>query len=54
MKEIVDGESDVNESMPTGESKPVKKAVQAQTVAGTINGSGSLIIRVLKSVTTPP
>ncbi|HPG37248.1 MAG TPA: HAD-IC family P-type ATPase, partial [Candidatus Saccharibacteria bacterium] len=46
--EIVDGESDVNESMLTGESKPVKKAVQAQIVAGTINGSGSLIIRVSK------
>lgn len=46
--EVVKGESDVNESMLTGESKPVKKVVKAQVVAGTINGSGSLTITVTK------
>lgn len=46
--EVVKGESDVNESMLTGESKPVKKIAKAQVVAGTINGSGSLIVKVVK------
>lgn len=45
---VVKGESDVNESMLTGESKPVKKTTKAQVVAGTINGSGSLTVRVTK------
>lgn len=47
--EVIKGESDVNESMLTGESKPVKKTVKAQVVAGTINGSGSLAIKVTKT-----
>jgi Cu2+-exporting ATPase len=46
--EVMRGESDVNESMLTGESKPVKKIIKAQVVAGTINGSGSLTVRVTK------
>jgi len=46
--EVVKGESDVNESMLTGESKPVKKTVKAQVIGGTINGSGSLTLRVTK------
>lgn len=45
---VARGESDVNESMLTGESKPVKKVVKSQVVAGTINGSGSLTIEVTK------
>lgn len=47
--EVTKGESDVNESMLTGESKPVKKVVASQVVAGTINGSGSLTIKVTKT-----
>ncbi|MFC1922838.1 heavy metal translocating P-type ATPase [Chloroflexota bacterium] len=43
---IVEGESDVNESMITGESVPVKKVTEAEVIAGTINGSGSLRVRV--------
>ena len=43
---IVEGESDVNESMITGESVPVKKVTEAKVIAGTINGSGSLRVRV--------
>lgn len=45
---VVKGESDVNESMLTGESIPVKKTAQAQVIGGTINGSGSLTIKVTK------
>ncbi len=46
--EVVKGESDVNESMLTGESKAVKKTSKAQVVAGTINGNGSLTVKVTK------
>lgn len=40
------GESDVNESMITGESRPVHKAAESTVIAGTVNGSGSLRIEV--------
>ena len=46
--EVLKGESDVNESMLTGESKPVKKTAQMQVIGGTINGSGSLTVKVTK------
>ena len=46
--EVVKGESDVNESMLTGESKPVKKTSGGTVVAGTINGSGALTVKILK------
>lgn len=46
--EVIKGESDVNESMLTGESKPVKKQVKASVIGGTANGSGSLTVRVTK------
>mgnify|MGYP001558558034 FL=1 len=43
---IVDGDSDVDESMVTGESKPVSKKQGNAVIAGTINGDGALKIRV--------
>src|SRR3990167_841702 len=45
---VVKGESDVNESMLTGESKPVKKVVGADVIGGTINTNGALSIKVTK------
>ena len=44
--EVVEGESSVNESMVTGESKPVDKKPGAKVIAGTINANGSLRIKV--------
>ena len=44
--EVQEGESDVNEAMITGESKPVKKQPGSQVIAGTINGDGSLRVQV--------
>jgi Cu2+-exporting ATPase len=40
------GESEVNESMITGESRPVKKREGVEVIAGTINGEGSLRVEV--------
>ena len=44
--EIVDGRADVDESMITGESKPVSKDVGDRVVAGTVAAGGSLRVRV--------
>ncbi|MFN8373317.1 MAG: copper-translocating P-type ATPase [Anaerolineae bacterium] len=43
---VVDGESSVNESMITGESKPVHKHVGEHVIGGTVNGSGSLRVEI--------
>lgn len=43
---VREGASDVNESMITGESRPVGKAPDSKVIAGTVNGSGSLRIEV--------
>ena len=44
--EVVEGESNVNEAMISGESRPVSKQPGANVIAGTINGDGSLRVRV--------
>lgn len=44
--EVHGGESDVNEAMLTGESLPVKKRVGDKVIAGTINGDGSLRVKI--------
>ncbi len=43
---VVDGESNVNEAMITGESKPVKKRVEDEVIGGTVNSSGSLRVEI--------
>lgn len=43
---VVEGESYVNESMLTGESKPIKKSVKDEVIGGAINGNGILKIQV--------
>ncbi|MDD3727661.1 MAG: copper-translocating P-type ATPase [Dysgonamonadaceae bacterium] len=43
---ITDGQSNVNESMVTGEAKPVKKEKNSKVIGGTINGNGSLTVEV--------
>jgi Cu2+-exporting ATPase len=43
---VSDGSSEVNESMITGESRPVRKDAGARVIAGTVNGSGSLRVEV--------
>lgn len=44
--QVLEGESDVNEAMITGESLPVKKMPDSRVIAGTINGDGSLRVQV--------
>lgn len=46
---VVKGESAVNESMLTGESASVKKSLGTEVIGGTINGSGSLTVRITKT-----
>lgn len=45
---VVDGASSVNESMMTGESKPVAKKTGDHVIGGTINQDGSLTVEVSK------
>ncbi len=46
---VVEGISAVDESMITGESRPVTKNVGAEVIGGTINGNSSMQIRVEKT-----
>ena len=43
---IVEGESQVNEAMITGESALIPKRIDSMVVAGTINGDGRLVVRI--------
>lgn len=43
---IVEGNSDLNESMLTGESKPVDKSEGDEVVGGAINGNGAIKVKV--------
>lgn len=43
---ITEGESDLNESMLTGESKPVRKKTNDTVIGGAINGSGAIKVQV--------
>jgi Cu2+-exporting ATPase len=43
---IVEGSTDLNESMLTGESRPVAKTTGEEVIGGSINGSGSIRVAV--------
>lgn len=43
---VTEGESHVDESMLTGESKPVKKEKDSRVIGGAVNSNGSLTIKV--------
>jgi P-type Cu+ transporter len=45
---LVEGRSVVNESILTGESMPTTKETGAKLIGGTLNGSGSLVMRAEK------
>jgi Cu+-exporting ATPase len=45
---VIDGESSVDESMLTGESMPVEKAVGSEAIGGTVNRSGMLRVRATR------
>jgi Cu2+-exporting ATPase len=46
---VEEGDSQLNEAMITGESRPVHRRAGDEVIAGTVNGSGSLRIRITKT-----
>jgi len=46
---VTEGESYIDESMLTGESKPVKREKEDKVIGGSINGNGSLTIKVIST-----
>ena len=46
---VIEGRSSVNESMITGESRSVDKEEKGEVIAGTVNGAGSLRVRVTRT-----
>jgi P-type Cu2+ transporter len=46
---VEEGKSQLNESMITGESRPVDKQAGDEVIAGTVNGSGSLRVRITRT-----
>ena len=47
--QVLEGATDVNQSMLTGESRPVIKKVGEEVMGGSINGSGSITVAVKKT-----
>lgn len=46
---VISGDTSVNESLLTGESKPVSKSKDSKVIGGSINGEGSLTVEVRKT-----
>jgi Cu2+-exporting ATPase len=44
--EITEGKTFINESMLTGESRPVSKLAGGEVIGGSINGEGSVTVRI--------
>ncbi|MGZ8880264.1 MAG: HAD-IC family P-type ATPase, partial [Halobacteriota archaeon] len=47
--EVVEGETSINESMLTGESRPVAKKLGATVIGGAVNGEGAITVQVKKT-----
>jgi Cu2+-exporting ATPase len=47
--DVIDGETSVNESMLTGESRPVSKRIGARVIGGSINGEGSITVEIKRT-----
>jgi Cu+-exporting ATPase len=45
---VIDGESSVDESLMTGEPIPVEKGPGGRVIGGTINGTGSFVMRTVR------
>ncbi|MCJ1358754.1 MAG: hypothetical protein MMC33_008754 [Icmadophila ericetorum] len=45
---VISGESEVDESNVTGEAVPVEKSAGCNIIAGSLNGSGTLIVRLTR------
>jgi Cu2+-exporting ATPase len=43
---VIDGDTYINESMLTGESKPVQKKKDDKVIGGSVNGNGSITVKV--------
>jgi Cu2+-exporting ATPase len=46
---VVEGDSEIDESLVTGESRPISKSRGSLVIAGSINGDGSLQVRIEKT-----
>ena len=46
---VAEGQSQADESLITGESRPVDKGLGSEVIAGTVNGSGSLRVRISRT-----
>ncbi|MGQ9424332.1 copper-translocating P-type ATPase [Gilvimarinus sp. F26214L] len=46
---IIDGQTSLDESMLTGESKPVEKSAGAEVIAGSVNGEGAFTLEIRKT-----
>jgi Cu2+-exporting ATPase len=46
---IVEGQTSVNESLVTGESKPVEKELEDEVIGGSVNQNGSITIKVTQT-----
>jgi Cu2+-exporting ATPase len=45
---IIEGETSINESMLTGESKPITKQRGSEVIGGSVNGEGSVTVKITK------